>query len=194
MTSIEREIYERARPISFQEFAACFSTFQTSAFRLELLPQYQVIEEQADYARFLEDQRPPADLDRGWSQFISACVRGGKSFHRVRLEPHPLTSYYRYEVLWSYRRHQAAGEDIRILDEEHLRLATGNLPFLMDYWLFDRSTVICMVYDMLGRFLGGIRLDPADGEPFMHAADHLISVSTPIDARYFGRIEGAQGS
>ncbi len=120
-----------------------FRDFQTSAFRLELRPFYTMPGEADELRRFKAGEKPPADYHYGWLDTMAAAREAGKTVRRVRVVRRPLTDYIRYEFEWGFVYNVAAGEDIRVLD-----LTDGPRPELSDhdFWLFDESTVVKLLY------------------------------------------------
>jgi hypothetical protein len=69
--------------------------------------------------------------------------RAGKTVRRVRVVRRPLTDYIQYEFAWGFVYNVEAGEDIRVLD-----LTDQPGPQLPDhdFWLFDDTTVVKLLY------------------------------------------------
>jgi hypothetical protein len=125
------------------DLAWWLQNFESSAFRLETLPEYNVPQEAEMLARFRRGE--PVDLpdDHPWLERVRHHCRAGKQMRRVRVVSYPLTDYLRMEISW-YRKSVQAGEDIRITET---RLSG-------DFWLFDDQTVVVLHYDSEGRFTG----------------------------------------
>jgi len=136
-------------------YSRLFTTFQNSVFRLEILPQYMVDEEQDQFAAFVKG-RPVPVPESGvlweWKELVSKKTAAGKSMIRVHVLPELLTSYLRFEIEWGYPYMATAGEDIRLLLPETLRVLR-ELP-KEDFWLFDDRIVVFLKYNNEGRFLG----------------------------------------
>ncbi|MGH3519819.1 MAG: DUF6879 family protein [Haloechinothrix sp.] len=81
----------------------------------------------------------------------------GKRFERIRVLPDPLTEYLWWEMHIAHHN-AAAGEDIRVLDEEQ-RVELG-LPG-EDFWLFDDDRVALMRYDNR-TFAGAVLVDDTE--------------------------------
>lgn len=186
--NLDFDIYKNATALDMEQFGECFASFREKAFRLELLPEYKVKEEATELRQFASDERIPSDIDTSWSDYIRECTKDGRLFQRVRLEPNPITTYYRYEVLWAYNQNVKAGEDIRVILLDDLRKCSEQLPFLIDYWLFDDSRLVVMNYDLSGRFLGGVDIASELTAAFAKATAMLVEISTPINPEYFEKI------
>ncbi len=189
MISLERAIFQRAKLISFDEFGSMFGTFKDEAFRLELLPEYLVPEESDALETFSLGAVPPVSLNRGWCEFLDSCRGSGKKVRRVRLYPNPVTRYFRFEVLWCYRQNQLCGEDIRFIDQEAFHPISSSLPFLMDYWMFDRARMVGMCYDLHGRFLSGIQVSDCDVPPFANVIDPFLRASMSLSENHIAYLE-----
>ncbi|MFD7277437.1 DUF6879 family protein [Streptomyces sp. NPDC059862] len=141
--------------LSGEEFGRLFETFERTAFRLETLAMYEVVEEREEIARFLagEDMGPEWD-DNPW---VRSMTDKGKNVSRVHVLRSPLADYLRYE-LSACPGNIKAEESIGIID-----LAEQDVTGLPDHdlWLFDDCDVYHMHYTPEGKFMGG-ELLPAD--------------------------------
>ena len=128
-----------------------FRDFEASAFRLELRQVYTMPDEKEDLAAFREGQLPPPDYHYGWLDTVAEAVKAGKTFRRVRIVTRPLSFYTQWEFVWGFAYNVAAGEDIRILD-----ITGRSTPELLDhdFWLFDESTVVQLLYRPDGTQIG----------------------------------------
>jgi hypothetical protein len=118
------------------------SLFRRSAYRLELLDEYDSPSARIRVARFLAGQPDDAEVRADWDHGVDDARRAGKKMQRVHVITKPLTDYLRFELAF-YRGSVLAGEDIRILPGD---LATGlDLPGF-DYWLFDEERAAVMYY------------------------------------------------
>jgi hypothetical protein len=136
------------------EFAALFTGFKHTAYRLETLQHYGVGYEDESFRAFAAGKPLAADSARdGWTANIRSAVAEGKTFQRVHLVNEPLSEYLRYEMKWWYGPNAEAGDDVRILPAH--RGPTDDLAALgalSDYWLFDSSDLWIMNYDTDGKF------------------------------------------
>jgi hypothetical protein len=125
------------------------SLFKRSAYRLELLDEYDSPSARVRVARFLAGQPDDAEVRAYWDHVVGEARRAGKTMQRVHVITGPLTDYLRFE-LGFYRGSVLAGEDIRILAGD---LSTGlDLPGF-DYWLFDDERAAVMYYGDRGTWL-----------------------------------------
>jgi hypothetical protein len=151
-----------------------FAAFERSAWRLELLPEYDDEETRERVAQFLAGRVP---LQKEfWTSGLRTARAQGKTIGRVHVIGE-LTDYLRYELAM-YQYNVQAGEDIRILPAE---LAAGlDLPDY-DYWLLDRTTVIRMNYGDRGAFVSReIITDPGAVARCARASDAAMSAAVPL--------------
>jgi hypothetical protein len=173
--------------LAADEFAARFTTFRYTAYRLETLQSYDVPQEEDSLAAFLAGDPvrfgPSKD---GWTATIANAVAAGKSMRRVHVVEEPLSDYLRYEML-SYRPNVEAGEDVRILP-----VRPGDRPDLPhhDYWLFDSVDLWLMEYDRDGRFEGARPVkDAARIVVHNYWRDAALHAAVPY-AEYVRRLDG----
>ncbi|GAA1944807.1 DUF6879 family protein [Amycolatopsis minnesotensis] len=131
-------------------FAELFRTFESSAWRLETLPAYEVDEERASFERFVRT----GDLDvgylAGWLSDVRAATEAGKRFERVRVVVDPPTDYLRFEMAVAAHNIRA-GEEIRVLPDRGAR--SLGLPERHDFWIFDDRRVAILHMSPTGRLL-----------------------------------------
>lgn len=125
------------------------SLFKYSAYRLELLDEYDSPSARIRVARFLAGDPDDAGVRAYWDRVVGEARRAGKTMQRVHVITEPLTDYLRFELAF-YCGSVRAGEDIRILPGD---LAAGlDLPGF-DYWLLDGERVAVMYYGDRGIWL-----------------------------------------
>ncbi len=161
-------------------FGQLFESFSYTAFRLETLQAYDVTYEGEDFGRFLRGE--PRSESPGIEPWVRQVARGteiGKRFQRVHVVLEPLTDYIRFECAWSYRDTVAAGEDVRIISATAESWPDG-IPHL-DYWLFDSSQLVRMIYNLEGEFTYAELVD--DPAEIMRAnlwRDRAVYLSRPF--------------
>jgi len=172
-------------PLAPDQFGALFTNFRTEAFRLEMLPVYDVSEEAESYAAFKAGQPPPPHFNDEWSGFIARKVGQGAAMRRVRLVPNPITDYFRFEAGWYYGPNGAAGEDISFISAGALAPILLTLPIVQDFWVFDHTQLVLMDYDEAGRFKGGRLATGPEIAPYVAAIAPLqAAASVPDLSRY----------
>ncbi|MFI6174999.1 DUF6879 family protein [Nonomuraea sp. NPDC051191] len=159
------------------DWSRMFRDFRQSVFRLETRDLYTMPDEEDEFRRFLEGEKPPADLWYPWLDTVVQAVQAGKSVQRVHVVTSPLSSYIRYEAEWGYVFNIQVGEDIRILD-----LATTPDPGLpeQDFFLFDDTNVVLMHYRDDGTQIGRELLDAPDIARYVEWKRMALETSTPF--------------
>ncbi|MEV6863757.1 DUF6879 family protein [Streptosporangium subroseum] len=123
---------ELVRGDRFQEL---FTSFRSTAQRLEMRDRYNSPVEQEPLRRFLEGNPDPEWADRPWLHSVRQAAAEGRFFQRVRIVSLPLSDYACFG-LYGAKANNAAGEEIRYLDRDTALKA--NIP-QFDAWCFDRS-------------------------------------------------------
>lgn len=162
--------------LSLDEVLAFFDDhYQSSAFRLEVMPAYQVDSDGGDVARYLAGEpEPDPERKAPWLDELRGEVAAGKRRHRVRVLTEPLGDYLRYECEWGYAPNVEAGEEVRVLDLSEV----ARPPELVDeeFWLLDDAHVLRMVYDPdTFEFVGADLGD--DVEQYRAARDAAVAAS-----------------
>lgn len=155
-----------------------FSSFESSAFRLETLPLYNVDSEKQLFEDYLSGVELPTEPDREWCKTIRADREKGKTYERVRVVPKDGGQYFRFEVEWGYLYNAEAGEQIFMLlpnaPDDVLTAASK------DFWLFDDEHVALMDYDESGRFLGVEVLDESRSAEFIQLRASVRANAVPL--------------
>lgn len=142
--------------ISEARFNGLFTSFERSAFRLQLLPEYTVESERPEYARFLAGEALPQRNQVPWLDTMRHQVDVGRTWTNIHLLPATLTPYLRYLLDWWYVYQDRAGASIGFLSQ---RYATPIQALAMrDFWLFDDALLLVLHYDSRGRFLGAVEV------------------------------------
>ncbi|MEV7969279.1 DUF6879 family protein [Sphaerisporangium sp. NPDC088356] len=136
--------------LSGDDFETLFTSFQSSAFRLEARESYY---EQDELKAFLEfgPRAIPDDFLHEWYHLMRSHADAGREVRRVRVVSEPHSDYTRFG-LWLSERNVTAGEDIRYLPRpqaEALRLPT------IDYWLLDSTRMYILRFTDDDNLLGG---------------------------------------
>ena len=178
------------RAISDEEFGALFSTFQVSAWRLELLPQYLVDFSNPHFQAFVRGEPLPPHpqgewwrKNEDWIDEVRSAIKAGKSFGRVHVLPERLTPYLRYEIEWGYCFNSQGGEDIRLLEAARVTPAMKAV-FLQDYWIFDNQRVVLCDYDKDGGWRGARLLD-AKEDILLYQSAQKLALEASVDLKTF---------
>lgn len=123
-----------------------FETFQTSAFRLEGLPQYLVEDEKVAFDTFQKTGEVPVFFDSDWESLVRTNRESGKTMKRLRLLSDELSDYETFET--QIYTGPKAGEEIRA----NLRSLYAN-HYRYDFWLFDDHWMAEVMYEDDGTFV-----------------------------------------
>jgi hypothetical protein len=113
------------------DLADAFETFQESAWRLASLDVYNVPEESAAVAAWIE-RGELIQADNGWPELVHAQTVAGKSIGRVQIVTTPMTDYMSYLVP-SYSSNVKAGQEIRLAFRD--RIPPDLAGIREDFWL-----------------------------------------------------------
>jgi hypothetical protein len=173
-----RERFSWRLPVRFlegDEWSRYFRDFTRSAFRLETLPVYTMPEEQDTIRRFLAGEAPSRDYHYGWMDTVAAAAAAGRPIQRVRVLSRPLSDYIRFEFAYGYDFSNSSGEDIWIAD---MTDNNSGLP-AEDFWMFDESAVVRMLYREDGTQIGRELVEEPDLAQYLKWRDIALASSVP---------------
>jgi hypothetical protein len=151
-----------------------------SAFRLELLDQYEVASDGGEVARYLAGEPGPDLAQKNpWLDHLRRERAAGIRRYRVHVLTTPLTPYLRYECEWGYAPNSNAGEEIYIVDQAE-QAAPLVLPVNTDFWLLDDEHVLLMHYDEAGRLLGCEPLPDDQTSVYVKVRDLALAAASPF--------------
>lgn len=126
--------------------------FKYSAQRIETFPVYKVEGEWEEYERYINGI-PEFDFGKNnWIQKIENVVQNNGKMERIRIVPHKINAYLRFETETGYVPNAVAGEKILVMPQKKYEMITP-LELRGDFWIFDNSTVLKMNYAQNGEFL-----------------------------------------
>lgn len=142
------------------DFFDLFSSFEKSAFHIELKDTYTTPEEDGPFRRFLQGEPDDFSWHAHWLETVRRTTATGRTIERVRVVSTPHTDYTRWGLAVA-RLNIEAGENIRYLRRE-------NAPQLRDrtddFWLFDDARPVFTVFTPSGQWMGGVATsDPVLG-------------------------------
>ncbi|WKZ57473.1 MAG: hypothetical protein QY326_02070 [Bdellovibrionota bacterium] len=159
-----------------------FWKFNHSAFRVETLDTYAVVDDDRVLREYVNGGINPPFTDSGWTAWydrVKAAVSAGKEMVRVHLIPEVLTPYLRYEIEWAYTLFNApAGEKVYLVNiDRHPRFVELRGR---DFYLFDASSVLEINFD--GSQLKNMEFDNTPGtvSKFTGLRDELMKVAVPL--------------
>lgn len=153
-----------------------FDAYEREAFRLETLSRYTIEEEEEDFRKFLDTGEVYIPDDDTWFVRVRRFRETGRWIGRVHVVERPLSDYLRFE-LTAYRFNVRHGEEVRILD------VTGkenpSLPE-KDFWMFDDSKVVEMLYRPDGTQIGRELLGNPNLEQYRNWKETALLLSVPL--------------
>jgi hypothetical protein len=160
-----------------EDWSRYFRDFTSSAFRLELRQVYTMPDEADDLRAFEQGQLPPPGYHYGWLDTVEQARKAGKTMRRVRVVTRPLSFYTRWEFVWGYAYNARAGEGIRILD-----VTDQPAPELPDhdFWLFDASQVVKLLYQPDGTQIGRELVEHPDLTSYLAWRDAAWALAVPF--------------
>lgn len=176
--------------MSLDEFRNLFSTYRSTAFRLQRLTRYTVESEAVEFQSYLSGEPLPSRNGNRWLEQMAANSRAGKVLTNVHVLPPALTPYLGYEIDWWYAYWSQAGAEVRFVLPDADPQIIGGLP--RDFWLFDDAVAVAMEYDSEGRFLGPKRIDDGDAVDRYRVAKsdavrHSVDIRTFLARRRQGQ-------
>src|SRR5205823_1912615 len=139
-----KEVTRVPRIIDLDAFGRLFTSFEHTAWRLEMRGRYASDEDTETYAQFTRGEPVVWDgVNPEWCAQRREHSGLGKRFERVRIVDNPPTTGQLY-LLDNAKRNSAVGEDIRNLwraDAERLQLPAE------DFWIFDSRLVALLNFD-----------------------------------------------
>jgi hypothetical protein len=127
--------------------------------------------------RFRGGEQPPPGYHYGWLDTVAGACRAGKTMRRVRVVQRPLTDYTQYEFAWGFAYNVQAGEDIRVLD---LTGRPGPALPDHDFWLFDESAVVKLLYRDDGTQTGRELVEDPDLAAYLGLRDAAWDAAVPF--------------
>lgn len=124
----------------------------TDVLRVETLDAYASSSDHDWVAAYLRGDEPPdPGPKQPWLDKLTARRDAGHPQQRLRIVNRPVSDYLRYASEWGYLDNALAGEDIRVVDEDHAPAAVRRFRKLGDLYVLD-GRVLRMHYDDTGAF------------------------------------------
>lgn len=148
-----------------------------SVFRLEMLSAYDTASETDSLRAYLAGEPKISLTTSGWNDFIRAKVETGVAWTKVHVCRSPLSDYERWAFEWPCADTELAGQRLAILDLAEV-IDPPALPDY-DFWMYDETIVVRMVYDEAGRYLGNERLPDDCAAAHVVYRDAALAAATP---------------
>lgn len=174
--------------------ASVFWEFERSAFRVETLPAYAVVDDDHVFKNYMEGGGTPPFDDPGWKDWYSrvrSATEAGKEMIRVHLVPEVLTPYLRYEIEWAYSMfNAAAGETVMLVNiDRHPQLKELRGT---DFYLFDDRRVLLINFDEQNKLVNmETDQDPQVIERYRRLKEEILSAAVPLE-EYLRRMRSAE--
>ena len=160
-----------------EDLAELFDTFEREAFRLETLSDYSGSGNSDAYQAFLAGKPRPADYNESWVSELRSHTGSGKRIYRVHVLSRPLTPYLRFELGWGYQKNATGGEEFFILDTTD---KPDPLDGVDDFWLFDATTAVTMLYDAEGAVSARRTMPGSRAQEFVDHRDAALAAAEPF--------------
>lgn len=151
-----------------------FSSFKRSAFRLEVLQEYDVSYEEKAFENFVKTGVVDQEINSQWHDILADANNRGAVVNRVRVVEKPFSDYLKFE-LELYKQNVLAGENIFVVDKSQLDTAID-----YDFWLFDDEVVLILQYDQDGKYLG-FEKKSKNIDLFIDAKNTLLEKAVKLD-------------
>lgn len=164
------------------EFWRQLDAFDSTAFRFEQQPAYEVDYEHGVFASFVNGRPvPPTESPElaDWMKLVSRHISQGRSVSRVRVVDNPITDYQRW-LRWCDWWNLEAGERISYLPRA-LAFRGGLFPEAKgpDWWLFDNERLMLTYYDDQHRRTG---VELVTDDPLVQQAREWRAVALALAA------------
>ncbi|MFE0101130.1 DUF6879 family protein [Streptomyces sp. NPDC059009] len=173
-----KEVNRVPKLIDLDAFAKLFTTFEHTAWRLEMRRRYASDEAADTYREFMATGHASWDLDSPWCRHRRELASQGKRVERVRVVDNPPSIGQLY-LLDNARRNSTVGEDIRSLartDVERLSLPEE------DFWIFDSRLVALLNFDAEDTLLDvELITEPVKVNQYLQARDAAMHHAIPYE-------------
>ncbi|MBI2107259.1 hypothetical protein HYT57_04720 [Candidatus Woesearchaeota archaeon] len=159
------------------------SKIKNEAFRLELLPCYDIEKERESFKKFEKGVEVQSDKELlQFCKIISNFAGQGKKIIKVHVIPKRLTNYLRFEIETGYLPQSKAGAEIYLIYSDMYKnlLAENFNP--IDFWIFDNKAVIELIYNKEGKFLRERMIkDKGLLELYINLKNNLVKNAIPLN-------------
>ena len=149
-------------------------------FRLQLLDTYLVESEDKWFNAYKAGKPLPIPEDSNYFRTMERKKEEGVRILNLLVVDLPLSAYTRWVADMVYTRiTEKRGQETLVVERKR---AGGLTRGKTDYWMFDNSVVMPMIYDREGHFLGaGKLIEGGKGvTPYNSLKEALLKEATPI--------------
>ena len=174
--------FQTLTPITNEDFYSFFDTFNKTAFRFESLDMYNIDGEQEE---FLLYKKGLLDIKKAKQESMDFYVKmntNNKCSSLVRfISPTINKDYLKYCIDLAYTTGLSCGAKVGIIKDINILEYKSNIPILFDYWLFDDTVCILMVYDLVGRSCRKYKVDNEYVLDYVNFSETLMCQSEPLE-------------
>lgn len=161
-------------------WSSLYSGAKNEIFRLQLLNTYLVKDEEEWFNPYKNGEFVPVPEDLWYFNTMERKKNEGVRILNLLVVDLPPSVYTKWVIDAVYTMTEKKGQETLMVERSKVANITGKEK---DFWMFDNSTVMPMVYDTEGHFLGAGKLIDNKNElgRYVQLKDKLLDVSTPLE-------------
>ena len=156
-------------------FERLWNNSEKNIFRLELLNQYIVEDENEEFENFKQGKE--TEDSKEFTEFLEEVkqkVNAGIAIEHVHVVDLPFTDYLKFETK-GHLKMQEQGAKFYMVERKDV-----DVEGFTDFWMFDDKVVLPMKYDRDGKFLGEGEM-VIEVEKFVSLKNNLLEKSRPLN-------------
>jgi hypothetical protein len=147
-------------------------------FRLQLLNEYLVKEEKESYEAYKKGKVIYDPEIENTLEFIANKKAEGTRIINLLVVDLPLSTYAKYSIEMGYLFFLEKGEETFLVERSKVSDLVNDKR---DFWLFDNSEVIPMLYHKDGRLIGAAQpITGKEVENYVRLKEELLAKATPL--------------
>ena len=148
-------------------------------FRLQLLNTYLVEDEDQWFNAYKKGKFIPVPEDLEYFKTMERKKNGGVRILNLLVVDLPPSMYTKWVIDAVYTMTEKKGQETLVIERSNVANMTRQAN---DYWMFDNSVIIPMMYDKKGHFLGAGKLidDKKELGKYVTLKDSLLKVAVPL--------------
>ena len=160
------------------EYPKAWKEAKKEIFRLQLLNEYLVEEEKESYEAY---KKGKVVYDPGIKEsldFIAKKKEEGTRIINLLVVDLPLSTYAKYSIEMVYLFTLEKGQETLLVERSKV---SGLVNNKIDFWLFDDTKVIPMLYHKDGHLIGAAQPITGKGvEEYVRLKEELLAKATPL--------------